>query len=87
MQISRDELQTAMGFLREQLGEEELRLLLERLNAFNNEDGPFDVQNLMTLSETAPGNVDMPDLKDKAAEEAVAAILGDGGDKKNTAKQ
>ncbi len=77
-----------MGFLREQLGEDELRLLLERLNAFNNDDGPFDVQNLMTLSEVAAGDSeDPPDLQKKAAEEAISAILGDDVDSKNSAKQ
>ena len=68
-----------MGFLREQLGEDELRLLLERLNAFNNDDGPFDVGNLMSLSELGgPPGADPEDINDKAAEAAVAAALGDG---------
>lgn len=33
-QVTHEELQTAMGFLREQLGEDELRALLDRLNAW-----------------------------------------------------
>ena len=85
LQISRAELQTAMGFLREQLGEDELRLLLERLNAFNKDDGPFDVGNLMSLSELGGPGADPNDVQDKAAEEAVAAVLG--GSEKKTAKQ
>ena len=62
-----------MGFLREQLGEEELRLLLERLNAFNQEEGPFDVANLMSLSEVAPSGADTEDLANRAAEKVVAS--------------
>ena len=34
LQISKQELEAALGSLREQMGEDELRLLLERLNAF-----------------------------------------------------
>jgi hypothetical protein len=32
--VTQEELKTAMGFLREQLGEDELRALLDRLNAW-----------------------------------------------------
>lgn len=76
-----------MGFLREQLGEDELRLLLERLNAFNNDDGPFDVGNLMSLSELGGPTTDPKDIEDKAAEAAVAAALGDGERAVKTAQQ
>ena len=34
VQVTQEELTTAMGFLREQLGEDELRALLDRLNAW-----------------------------------------------------
>ena len=51
LQISKDELQTAMGFLSEQLGEEELRHLLERLNAFSDDaTTPINVNSLMELA-------------------------------------
>lgn len=52
MQISQEELKTAMGFLKDQLGEDELRLLLERLNAFSSEhQTPIDVGKLMRFAE------------------------------------
>ena len=50
MQISKSELQTAMGFLSEQLGEDELRHLLERLNAFSDDTARFSVNGLMDLA-------------------------------------
>ena len=51
VQISKDELQTAMGFLSEQLGEDELRHLLERLNAFSDDaTTPINVNSLMALA-------------------------------------
>jgi uncharacterized protein YqeY len=54
LQISADELKTAMGFLKEQLGEDELRLLLERLNAFSSEhQTPIDVGKLMQFAKEA----------------------------------
>lgn len=41
-----------MGFLKDQLGEDELRLLLERLNAFSSEhQTPIDVGKLMQFAE------------------------------------
>jgi hypothetical protein len=50
-QVSKEELQTAMGFLREQLGEDELRLLLEELNTFSEDGVNIDVSKLMALAE------------------------------------
>ena len=50
VQISKHELQTAMGFLSEQLGEDELRHLLERFNAYSDNAAPFSVNNLMELA-------------------------------------
>lgn len=51
LQISREELETAMSFLGDQLGEDELRMLLEKLNAYNEEDEePINVSNLMALA-------------------------------------
>lgn len=55
LQISKEELETAMGFLGDQLGEDELRMLLEKLNAYGEaKEGPINVSNLMALA--APGN-------------------------------
>lgn len=56
MQISKDELQTAMTFLKDQLGEDELRLLLERMDAFN-DDSKLDVKQLMQLADGNPSNM------------------------------
>lgn len=39
-----------MGFLSEQLGEDELRHLLERLNAFSDDTARFSVNGLMDLA-------------------------------------
>ena len=39
-----------MTFLKDQLGEEDLRLLLERMDAFNDETR-LDVKQLMTLAD------------------------------------
>lgn len=51
LQISREELETAMSFLGDQLGEDELRMLLEKLNAYGESDeGPINVSNLMALA-------------------------------------
>ena len=50
MQVSKDELQVAMGFLKDQLGEDELRMLLERMDAFN-DDSKLDVKQLMQLAD------------------------------------
>lgn len=51
LQISREELETAMSFLGDQLGEDELRMLLEKLNAYGEADeGPINVSNLMALA-------------------------------------
>ena len=53
-QISTEELQTAMGFLREQLGEEELRALLGDLNAWSDDGAsPIPVGKLMELAAQA----------------------------------
>ena len=44
-----------MSFLGDQLGEEELRMLLEKLNAYGEaKEGPINVSNLMALA--APGS-------------------------------
>ncbi|KAK9846594.1 hypothetical protein WJX81_007347 [Elliptochloris bilobata] len=52
--ISTEELQTAMGFLREQLGEEELRALLGDLNAWSDDGAsPIPVGKLMELAAQA----------------------------------
>ena len=54
LQISREELETAMGFLRQQLGEDELRMLLDKLNEFGlseTEEGPINVGRLMDLAQ------------------------------------
>lgn len=64
LQISKDELQTALTFLRDQLGEDELRVLLERMDAFS-EDAKMDVKQLMTLAE-GHGS---PERVQKAAEQ------------------
>ena len=54
VQITREELETAMSFLGDQLGEDELRMLLDKLNAFGEaKDCPINVSNLMALA--APG--------------------------------
>ncbi|KAL3144484.1 hypothetical protein ABBQ32_004224 [Trebouxia sp. C0010 RCD-2024] len=53
--ITREELETAMSFLGDQLGEDELRMLLDKLNAFGEaKDCPINVSNLMALA--APGS-------------------------------
>jgi hypothetical protein len=53
-QISTEELQTAMGFLREQLGEDELRALLGDLNAWSDDGAsPIPVGKLMELAAKA----------------------------------
>lgn len=55
VQITREELETAMSFLGDQLGEDELRMLLDKLNAFGEaKDCPINVSNLMALA--APGS-------------------------------
>ena len=72
-----------MTFLKDQLGEDELRLLLERLDAFN-DDTKLDVKQLMTLAEgkgppeRAQRLHDQPVIEDvseltEAAKEAKAA--------------
>ncbi|CAL8464272.1 g3807 [Coccomyxa elongata] len=52
--VTQEELQTAMGFLKEQLGEDELRALLDRLNDWQ-QDGatPIDVAKLMQMAASA----------------------------------
>lgn len=43
-----------MGFLRQQLGEDELRMLLDKLNEFGlseTEEGPINVGRLMDLAQ------------------------------------
>ena len=44
-----------MGFLSEQLGEDELRHLLERLNAFRDDAAPINVNSLMALAAAENG--------------------------------
>ncbi|KAL4423518.1 hypothetical protein ABPG77_003651 [Micractinium sp. CCAP 211/92] len=51
--ISAQELASAMGFLREQMGEEELRHLLEMLSVEAGKDGGIDVTRLMELADDA----------------------------------
>jgi Ca2+-binding EF-hand superfamily protein len=51
--ISTQELAGAMGFLREQMGEEELRHLLEMLSVEAGKDGGIDVNKLMELADVA----------------------------------
>ncbi len=53
-QVTQEELQTAMGFMKEQLGEDELRALLDRLNDWQ-QDGatPIDVAKLMQMASSA----------------------------------
>lgn len=53
MQVTQEELQTAMGFLKEQLGEDELRALLDRLNDWEKGTTPFNVTKLMEMADTA----------------------------------
>jgi len=50
MQISKEELRSAMTFLREQMGEEELRTMLETLDAEAGTAGGIDVSKLMDLA-------------------------------------
>ncbi|KAK9786798.1 hypothetical protein WJX73_003279 [Symbiochloris irregularis] len=53
--VSKEELQAAMGFLREQLGEDELHTLLEQLNAWGDaSDEPIPVAKLMKLARETP---------------------------------
>lgn len=56
LQISPDELRNAMSFLKEQLGEEELRGMLETLNAEARGDGGIDVAKLMDLAHGEDGD-------------------------------
>lgn len=49
-QISREELKTALGFLREQLGGPELENLLEELCKAAEKDSLIDVKQLMALA-------------------------------------
>lgn len=51
VQVTKDELRTAMTFLKDQLGEDELRLLLERMDAFD-DNTKLDVSQLMSLAES-----------------------------------
>lgn len=68
LQISREELETAMGFLRQQLGEDELRMLLDKLNEFGEqEQGPINVANLMSLAQ--PPDVKAASLRTASAQE------------------
>lgn len=75
LQVTKDELQTAMTFLKAQLGEEELRMLLERMDSFN-DDTKIDVKQLMALAEgkTAPEKVQ------KANDQNVTVHPAFGGD-------
>lgn len=49
-QISVEELQTALSFLREQVGEEELRHMLQVLSREAGTDGAIDVNKLMEMA-------------------------------------
>ena len=49
-QISPDEIQTAMTFLREQLGEDELRLMLEMLSTESDGGMEIDVNRLLEIA-------------------------------------
>lgn len=49
-QISMEELQSALSFLREQMGEEELRHMLQELSKHAGADGGIDVNKLMELA-------------------------------------
>ena len=53
MQVTQEELQTAMGFLKEQLGEDELRALLGRMNDWGEGSQPFNVAKLMEMAHSA----------------------------------
>ena len=53
LQVTQEELQTAMGFLKEQLGEDELRSLLDRLNDWEAGPQPFNVTKLMEMAQSA----------------------------------
>jgi ribosomal protein S16 len=53
-QVTQEELQMAMSFLKEQLGEDELRLMLDRLNDWNKDGAtPIDVAKLMEMAKSA----------------------------------
>lgn len=70
--ISRDELETAMSFLGDQLGEDELRMLLDKLNAYGEaKEGPINVSNLMALA--APGNK-QPSASDSQKRDTLAGL-------------
>lgn len=66
LQISKDELQTAMTFLKDQLGEDELRVLLQRMDDFS-KDAKVDVKQLMLLAE-GQGS---PERAQRAAEQPI----------------
>ena len=53
LQVTQEELQTAMGFLKEQLGEDELRALLGRMNDWEEGTQPFNVNKLMEMAQSA----------------------------------
>ena len=72
LQISREELETAMSFLGDQLGEDELRMLLDKLNAYGEaKEGPINVSNLMALA--APGNK-QPSASDSQKRDTLAGL-------------
>jgi len=50
LQISQEELRSAMTFLKQQMGEEELRSMLEKLDAAAGTAGGIDVFKLMELA-------------------------------------
>lgn len=59
--ISVEELKSAMAFLRQELGEEELRIMLEKLNEEAGTNGGIDVGKLMDMAlahNTASGEKD-----------------------------
>lgn len=75
-QVTQEELQTAMGFLKEQLGEDELRLMLDRLNDWNKDGAmPIDVGKLMHMASSAePLTTALPAAAAPVAAPAAAAL-------------
>ncbi len=58
-----------MGFLKEQLGEDELRSLLDRLNDWEEGSNPFNVSKLMDMAQAAD-TVSPPQLLQQEAKAA-----------------
>ena len=62
-----------MSFLGDQLGEDELRMLLEKLNAYGEaKDGPINVSNLMALA--APGDKSGGSSSDSKTRDTLASL-------------